>query len=78
MKIPGYDIFSGETREAMWLEITQELTVACDKMKEYARQIPGPYYVFSQDTREVVAHMNTAISEEMTTIPATLRVGHIS
>ena len=66
MKIPEYDIFSGSTdKDAMWLGAVEGLGAACDQMKEYAKQSPGPYFVFCQKTHAVLAHINTTISEEI-------------
>ncbi len=66
MKIPGYDIFSGSTNnDAVRLDAVEGLGAACDKMKKYAKQTPGPYFVFCRKTHAVLAHINTTISDEI-------------
>ena len=66
MKTPAYDIFSGSTpQDAMWLEAVEGLGAACEKMKEYAKKSPGPYFVLCQNTHMVLAHINTRISENI-------------
>jgi hypothetical protein len=62
VKIPEYDIFSGQfDKDAIWLETVEGLGAACEKMKELAKNPPGPYFVFCQNTH----HINTRISEDI-------------
>lgn len=59
-KIPRYDIFSGPFGEdARWLEAVEGAGKALDRMKLLAGEVPGPYFVFCQQTHCVMASMNT-------------------
>jgi hypothetical protein len=61
MKVPRYHIFSGlRDKNAMWLEYVDGLGNAYERMKELARQNPGPYFVFSAETHEVLASIDTS------------------
>ena len=65
MKIPQYDIFSGsKDRDAIWLEAVEGLAAAVERMKDLANQSPGPYFVFGQDAREVLASVDTSIPQD--------------
>jgi hypothetical protein len=62
MKVPQYDIFSGHVdRDALWLETVEGLGAAVAKMKEYAEQSPGCYFVFCTHTHSVLASVDTSI-----------------
>jgi hypothetical protein len=66
VKCPQYDIFSGHIdKDALWLEAVDGPGAACDRMKEHAKQTPGPYFVFCQKTHKVLAHIDTRISENI-------------
>jgi len=66
MKIPQYDVFSGRIdRDAMWLESIDGLAASVDRMKEYAKQSPGRYFVFCSKTHTVVASINTPMVEDV-------------
>jgi hypothetical protein len=63
MKIPQYDIFSGETdKDALWLEAVEGLGTAKDRMQVLATQTPGPYFVFCQRTHKILASIDTSVS----------------
>ena len=65
MEIPQYDIFSGRIdRDAMWLESVDGLGAAVAKMKEYAKQSPGQYFVFCSKTDSVLASINTPLIQD--------------
>jgi len=66
--VPKFDIFFGRYRDgdAQWLECAEGLGMAYERMKELAMERPGPYFVFSCPTREVLASVDTtpSISEK--------------
>jgi hypothetical protein len=60
MNIPKYDIFSGKDyKDAVWLESVEGLGNASDRMREIARATPGAYFVFSKETRKILASIDT-------------------
>lgn len=60
MRVPTYDIFSGSGyQDAKWLEAVEGLSAACERMKRLAEQMPGPYFVFSTDSKSILASVNT-------------------
>jgi hypothetical protein len=60
MRVPTYDIFSGTGyQDAKWLEAVEGLSAACERMKHLADQMPGPYFVFSTDSKAVLAAIDT-------------------
>jgi len=60
MKIPQYEIFSGRAdRDAVWLEAVDGLGPAVDRMKDYATQSPGSYFVFCRNTHALLASIDT-------------------
>jgi hypothetical protein len=60
MRVPTYDIFSGAGyQDAKWLEAVEGLSAACERMKHLAEQMPGPYFVFSTDSKAILASVNT-------------------
>jgi hypothetical protein len=61
MKIPAYDIFSGRFAggDAEWIEAVEGLGDATARMQELAANTPGSYFVFSIETHEIVASINT-------------------
>jgi hypothetical protein len=66
VEISRYDIFSGwKNKDAMWLEAIDGLITACDKMKQHAKLIPGPYFVYCVDTQRVLASVDTLISPDI-------------
>ena len=61
MKVPQFDIFSGKFGKGpIWLEAVAELRSAETKMKLFAAENPGNYFVYRHDTKRVVASINTA------------------
>jgi hypothetical protein len=63
MSVPQYDIFSGKVDEdAIWLEAVEGLGAANERMKDHAHRIPGPYFVFCQQTHEALGSIDTSIS----------------
>src|SRR5262249_38280935 len=56
MTSPEFDIFSGSPpNNAMWLESIVGFDHAVARMKQIAAQKPGPYFVFSQSSKRMVA-----------------------
>jgi hypothetical protein len=61
MKVPQFDIFSGKFgKGAIWLEAAAELKSAETKMKLFAVENTGKYFVYRHDTHRVVASIDTA------------------
>jgi hypothetical protein len=51
-----FDIFSGQLEKgANWLETVEDLDTARRRIKEIAGKEPGVYFVFSADSRSIVA-----------------------
>lgn len=66
MNIPAYDIFSGRFgRDAVWMEAVEGLAAAVEKMKAYANNSPGPYFVFNVHSHEVLASVDTSIQSDV-------------
>jgi len=59
--VPKLDIFSGTYpgKDAVWLEAAESLAGAYERMKELAKQRPGPYFIFNVLTNERVAYIKT-------------------
>jgi predicted RNase H-like HicB family nuclease len=58
-----FDVFSGRLeQEPMWLETAKSLTEASERMKQRARNKPGPYFVFCCETRQIVESIDTSDS----------------
>ena len=61
MDLAMFDIFSGAAadKDAMWVEAASGLANAQRRMEEIAAKTPGQYFVFSQESRSVVARADT-------------------
>jgi hypothetical protein len=60
VNVPTYDVFSGTGYgDAKWLEAAKGLTAANQRMQELAEQTPGPYFVFSAQSNEILAAIDT-------------------
>ena len=60
MLVPTYDIFSGTGyQDAKWIEAVEGLAAATERMKHLGQQIPGAYFVFSADSKAVLATTDT-------------------
>jgi hypothetical protein len=65
MRVPIYDIFSGSrNKDAIWLECTEGLGIAYQRMRELAAKFPGPYFVFCTRTHTVLASIDTSKVQE--------------
>lgn len=52
---PAYDIFRKDLLGTpVWMESVQNLETAKRRLTELARRSPGEYFVFSQETEEIV------------------------
>jgi hypothetical protein len=59
MKMAPYDIFRKDLLGTpVWMEAVQDLKTAKLRVMELAGRSPGEYFVFSQETKEIVS--NTA------------------
>jgi hypothetical protein len=57
----AFDIFSGHLeKEPMWLETACSLSEASERMKERARNKPGPYFVFCCETNQIMESIDTS------------------
>ena len=61
MRVPKFDIFHGRYGEtdAVWVEAVEGLAFACQRMYALATERPGPYFVFSTASHEVLDSMDT-------------------
>lgn len=60
MQMPVYDIFSGTGyKDARWLETVEGLGAAEQRMKQLAQQLPGAYFLFSVDSKAILAKVDT-------------------
>jgi hypothetical protein len=60
MEVPAFEIFSGfHGKDARWVETVQGLAEASERMKQLARQNPGPYFVFDLRSRRVLDFIHT-------------------
>jgi hypothetical protein len=57
------DVRTHRSNDAMWLEAASGLDAARSQMTEHARQNPGPYFIFCQNRRAVLASIDTSMSE---------------
>ena len=63
MGIPKYEIFSGHNyRDAHWVESVEGMGAASNRMKQLAVEMPGPYFVFSTQARNILASIDTTQS----------------
>jgi len=68
MNVPRFDIFAGSSdKDAKWLEVVEGLGHANDRMKLFAARNPGPYFVFSRWTRQILASVDTTSSKRTET-----------
>jgi hypothetical protein len=65
VRVPTLHIFSGfRDKGALWLESVEGLEAANERMKQLAAEKPGPYFIFSTDTYNVVASIDTSIQSD--------------
>jgi hypothetical protein len=63
---PQFDIFSGRRDgNEIWLGAVEGLGATIARMKEYAKELPGPYFVFCASTHEILASIDTSVPKEM-------------
>jgi hypothetical protein len=64
--VPQFDIFAGHKgRDEMWLGTIAGLGAAVARMKEYAKELPGSYFVFCASTHEILASIDTSVRQEI-------------
>ncbi len=57
MKAAPYDIFRKDLLGTLvWMETVQDLETANLRVMEFAGRSPGEYFVFSQETKEIVSN----------------------
>jgi hypothetical protein len=64
MRVPTYDIFSGRIDDAIWIEATEGLVNAYEKMAKVAADKPGPYFVFCSESHTICASLDTSRQEQ--------------
>ena len=59
--LPRYEIFSGEyaEKDATWIESVEGLGQAADRMRELAKEKPGPYFIFHMVSHQVLGVIDT-------------------
>jgi hypothetical protein len=58
---PRYDIFRGSKEQTpMWLESTDRLRNAYERMVSLAEEKPGPYFIFDSHDSTVVDKLDTS------------------
>ncbi len=56
MKVAPYDVFRKDLLGTpVWMEAVQDIETAKLRMLELADRSPGEYFVFSQETQEIVS-----------------------
>jgi len=56
MKATPYDIFRKDLLGTpVWMEAVQDLETASRRVRELAARSPGEYFVFSQESQEIVS-----------------------
>jgi len=71
-----FDIFKGEPkRNAIWLEFVVGLSAAQRRMKQIASENPGQYFLFSVQSRSLLAKVDSRktlqeLKSELTTASA--------
>jgi hypothetical protein len=61
MTVPTFDIFKGRSpeTEVIWITCVEGLGAAVDQMRALAAKTPGPYFVFSIRSHQVLASIDT-------------------
>ena len=76
MEEPMFDIFKGEPkRNAIWLECVVGLSAAQRRMEQIASENPGQYFLFSVQSRSLLAKVDSGrtlqeLKSELTTASA--------
>jgi hypothetical protein len=66
MRVPRFHIFLGfRDKDPLWLDSVQGLGAANERMKRLAAEKAGRYFIFSTDTYNVVASIDTSIQNDM-------------
>lgn len=64
MKATPYDIFRKDLLGTpVWMESAEDLETAEGRMMELARRSPAEYFVFSQETREIVSDTTPRLAD---------------
>ena len=54
-----FDIFRGTIdKDAVWIEVAEGLSSACQRMEQIASDSPGQYFVHDPKSRSVVAQID--------------------
>jgi hypothetical protein len=61
MKGQTYNIFCGLHEEgAVWLDGSDGLEEACERMREHAQRLPGHYFVLCAETQKIAASTDSS------------------
>ena len=60
MKVSRFDIFSGTDNNAQWIEVVEGLVSASRRMKHYAAECPGKYFVFDCAEHTIADSIDTS------------------
>ena len=73
MKAAPYDIFRKDLLGTpVWMEAVQDIEAAKLRVMEMADRSPGEYFVFSQETQEIVCDTAPRLSELALRFPSSL------
>jgi hypothetical protein len=62
-ELPSYSIFRGKVdADPTWIEAVSGLSAAADRMIHIASVVPGPYFLYSIENREILATIDTSDS----------------
>jgi hypothetical protein len=64
MPIPAYDILKKEGLALVWVEAAYNIRTAKVRIEEIIRQQRGEYVVFDQRSRQIVASLDSSISDD--------------
>jgi len=66
MRVPTFHVFSGfRDKDPLWLDSVEGLGTANERMEQLAAEKPGPYFIFSTDTYNVLASIDTSIESDV-------------
>jgi hypothetical protein len=79
MRAAPYDIFRKDLLGTpVWMEAVEDIETAKVRVTELAGRSPGEYFVFSQETKEIVSSTAPCSFELVVPIPAFSQIGGLS
>jgi len=68
--MPAFDIFTGESdKDAVWMESVSGLGNANTRTRQIAAENPGKYFLLSQETRLILARLDTSAKQQSKSNP---------